>query len=212
MTVFHVFLVAVGLVIIAISYIISEKITGNGQKEDAQNNYNVLSDLETNNMKEQIDSIIKEEIDSTMYKTEDRLCQISNEKIMAVSEYSDQVLEKINQNHTEAVFLYNMLNEKEESIKNLFKNSNTQSVKKEEPNKDRVGRIKNNVKSNQNLKKVEDSKLDETQEIIDQKLKNEHILKLYSEGKSIIEIAKMLEVGQGEIKLVIGLSQGEKLN
>lgn len=206
MTAFHVFLVAIGLVIIGISYIISEKITQiNGQKEQ-----NIASDLEIANLKEQINTVIKEEIDSAMFKTEDRLSQISNEKIIAVSEYSDQILEKINQNHTEVVFLYNMLNEKEEVIKKSFKNNNIKTVKKSEPNNENVQRVKNKIESDENLRRVPDRKVEVTQDSIDQKIKNEQILELYSEGKSIVEIAKMLEIGQGEINLVIGLSKGEK--
>ncbi|ROR30796.1 hypothetical protein EDD66_102451 [Mobilisporobacter senegalensis] len=215
MTVFHVFLVAVGLVIIAISYIISEKITGaNGQNTDGKNS-DILKDLETTNVKDQINTIIKEELDTAMYKTEDRLSQISNEKIMAVSEYSDQILEKINQNHTEAVFLYNMLNEKEDAIKKLYENKNDIEVKEKSGN-ERVEHVTKDEKAieklrNTQLKTKEAKEISETQEMIEQKLKNEQILKLYSEGKSIVEIAKTLEIGQGEIKLVIGLSQGEKV-
>lgn len=214
MTTFHVFLVIVGLIIIGISYVISEKITGvRGQNREEQN-FNILTDLESSDVKEQITTLIKEEIDSNMLKTEDRLNQISNEKIIAVSEYSDQVLEKINQNHSEVVFLYNMLNEKEDSIKKLYENKNDID-QKAKPGKEKTEQGRNKEKSieklkNTQLKTKEVQVMEETQEIIDQKLKNEQILKLYGEGKSIVEIAKELEIGQGEIKLVIGLSQGEK--
>lgn len=215
MTAFHVFLVVIGLSIIGISYIISEKITlMNGQKKENPNN--ITTDLEIANLKEQINLVIKEEIDLAMFKTKDSLSQISNEKIIAVSEYSDQVLEKINQNHTEVVFLYNMLNEKEEAIKKTFNNNNNinnnniKTVKKSELNNGSGQRFNNQIEFNENSRKVKDPKLEMTQDIMDQKVKNEQILKLYSEGKSIVEIAKMLEIGQGEIKLVIGLSKGEK--
>lgn len=216
MTIFHIFLITIGLVIIGISYVISEKITGKWERnlEDAE----ILSICETPDVKEQINRMIKEEIDAAMVKTEDRLDKISNEKIMAVSEYSDQVLEKIDQNHGEAVFLYNMLNEKEDSIKKLIGNKN--SEKRIRTDNERTARDKNIEKPLERLKnaqgKTKDTQgrtVDEEEEkaaLKNQKLKNDQILKLYSEGKSIIEIAKILEIGQGEIKLVIGLSQEEK--
>lgn len=37
---------------------------------------------------------------------------------------------------------------------------------------------------------------------------NHVILELYNEGKTIMEIAKLLGKGQGEVKLVIDLFQG----
>ncbi|MBO4415326.1 MAG: hypothetical protein J5824_05005 [Lachnospiraceae bacterium] len=55
--------------------------------------------------------------DLLIAESEDKLETISNDKIIAVGEYSDQVLEKINSNHKEVVFLYQMLNEKEEELK-----------------------------------------------------------------------------------------------
>lgn len=50
---------------------------------------------------------------------DDRMSQMSTEKIMGMSEYSDQVLEKIEKNHEEVVFLYDMMNEKQEELKRL---------------------------------------------------------------------------------------------
>ena len=44
--------------------------------------------------------------------TEDQLEAISNDKIMAVNEYSEQVIAKIDTNHKETVFLYQMLQDK----------------------------------------------------------------------------------------------------
>jgi DNA-binding NarL/FixJ family response regulator len=39
---------------------------------------------------------------------------------------------------------------------------------------------------------------------------NSQILSLYSQGKTIIEISKLLGLGQGEVKLVIDLFKGKK--
>jgi len=38
--------------------------------------------------------------------------------------------------------------------------------------------------------------------------KNDRILKLYSEGNSILDISKKLNLGQGEVSLVINLYKG----
>lgn len=67
--------------------------------------------------KTQINDIVDETITYSMEKTERSMERLTNEKIMAVNEYSDTVLEQINKNHQEAVFLYDMLNNKHENLK-----------------------------------------------------------------------------------------------
>ncbi len=69
-------------------------------------------------IKEQVDGAVNEAVDYAMEKTERSLERISNEKIMAVNEYSDTVLAEINKNHQEVMFLYDMLNDKHVSLKN----------------------------------------------------------------------------------------------
>lgn len=67
-------------------------------------------------------SELREKVESLYEETDDKLSQLSNEKIMGMSEYSDQVLDKIEKNHGEVVFLYDMMNEKKEEIQQLIKN------------------------------------------------------------------------------------------
>ena len=75
--------------------------------------------------KRQIRDIVDETVTYSMEKTERSMERLTNEKIMAVNEYSDTVLEQINKNHQEAVFLYDMLNDKHENLKNTV----TEAVK-----------------------------------------------------------------------------------
>jgi len=42
------------------------------------------------------------------------------------------------------------------------------------------------------------------------RISNQQILDLYSQGKSVLEISRMLDLGQGEVKLVIDLFKGKK--
>ena len=72
---------------------------------------------EVEEAKTQISDIVDETITYSMAKTERSMERLTNEKIMAVNEYSDTVLEQINKNHKEAVFLYDMLNDKHENLK-----------------------------------------------------------------------------------------------
>lgn len=76
-----------------------------------------IIDKEIEEAKAQIHDIVDETINYSMEKTERSMERITNEKIMAVNEFSGTVLEQINKNHKEAVFLYDMLNDKHESLK-----------------------------------------------------------------------------------------------
>lgn len=77
-----------------------------------------LIEKEMADAKTRIDDMVEETVNYSVEKTERALEKLSNEKIMAVDEYSETVLKKINDNHNEAVFLYDMLNDKDEKLKN----------------------------------------------------------------------------------------------
>lgn len=49
----------------------------------------------------------------------DRLSEITNDKMLAINDMSGQLMEKIEQNHKEVIFLYDMLNEKSDYLKDF---------------------------------------------------------------------------------------------
>lgn len=73
----------------------------------------------------QIEEKTDETLSAAAEKTERYMERLSNEKIMAIQEYSDTVLSQINKNHEEAVFLYDMLNNKHVQVKNTAAEINT---------------------------------------------------------------------------------------
>ena len=66
-------------------------------------------------------SELRDKVEALYGEVDDKMSRMSNEKIMGMSEYSDQVLDKIEKNHGEVVFLYDMMNAKQEEIKQLVK-------------------------------------------------------------------------------------------
>lgn len=64
-------------------------------------------------------SELRGKVEALYEDVDDRMSRMSNDKIMGMSEYSDQVLDKIEKNHGEVVFLYDMMNAKQEEIKQL---------------------------------------------------------------------------------------------
>lgn len=75
-----------------------------------------LVDEQVKEAKKQIEDAVDDAVENAVGKAERGLERVSNDKIMAVNEYSDTVLEDINKNHKEVVFLYDMLNEKHETL------------------------------------------------------------------------------------------------
>lgn len=72
---------------------------------------------ELEGIKEHVDDVVEEAVGYAVEKTERSLERLTNEKIMAVNEYSDTVLHEIHKNHEEALFLYDMLNSKHNNLK-----------------------------------------------------------------------------------------------
>ncbi len=103
------------------SFLIPEK-KGRGRKADrrlaeAQVKEQLEKQMET--VRSQISDVLEERLAYETEKAERTMERISNEKIMAVNEYSDTVLDAIHKNHEEVMFLYDMLSDKQQSLKNM---------------------------------------------------------------------------------------------
>lgn len=205
MTPIEIILILIGAGIIIFSGFLVEKSNGKNVLLPNDNNQNP-AELTTENIKEiknKIDTIITQATDDTIINTEDQLNKITNEKIIAVNDYSKIVLDKVSQNHEEVVFLYNMLNEKESEIKELLnqmENSKTTIYENKVEALPKVNLTSNETKEVMNRNKDIEVNTGDTGEN-----SNHEILELYKHGKSILEISKLLEIGQGEVKLVIDL-------
>ncbi len=85
-------------------------------KEAAKEEIKGLMEEEMQTVRQMQDKM-EETSEDALEKAERSLERLTNEKIMAVSEYSDTVLQEIHKNHEEAMFLYDMLNNKHANIK-----------------------------------------------------------------------------------------------
>lgn len=99
-------------------------------KEEIRN----LVSEELESVRGHVDDVVEEAVTYSIEKTERSLERLSNEKIMAVSEYSDTVLSEIHKNHEEVMFLYDMLNDKHVNLKNTVSEVN-KTVKEAEETK-----------------------------------------------------------------------------
>lgn len=82
--------------------------------------------------KERVAEVVDETLEYAVEKTERASERISNEKIMAINEYSDTVLADINKSHQEVMFLYDMLNDKHNNLKETVKHVDKTAKEAEE--------------------------------------------------------------------------------
>lgn len=111
-------LLAAGAVIFIASFCIpvkKEKMNEEAAKL-AEDEIRRLVQEELENVRTRLAELSEEEMQHQIEKSERSMERISNEKIMAVNEYSDTVLDEIHKNHEEVVFLYDMLKDKKERL------------------------------------------------------------------------------------------------
>ena len=82
-----------------------------------------LSEEETERLRETVDRIVSEKTEEVILKTDDYLSQVANEKIMSVDEFSKQILERLDKNNSDVMFLYNMVTETKEELKTEIANA-----------------------------------------------------------------------------------------
>ena len=120
MTGIEIFLIIVGIACVCASYFVSQK-TASQEVSDSYGGGHPSAEVGTEKdeqiVKQRLEEILQEQQEEYVDEAKDRMGQICNEKIMAVDEFSKQILEKINSNHQEGVFMYNMLNEKQKELK-----------------------------------------------------------------------------------------------
>lgn len=206
MTGIEVFLLILGFTCVCISFFMGR--TNNSIKDSEKtDSYSkeLWSEQDTQIVKDEVQRILEEEKEAIIMNTSDSLNRKSNEKIIEFEEYSAQVFEKINKNHDDVVFMYNLLNEKEAKLK--------EELSKPIPKPKKVETTKKVV---QKPKTVAASKAPKVERPIVEKQQTIHsymtdeILRMYKGGKSVLEISKDLDIGQGEVKLMIALYGGKR--
>ena len=77
----------------------------------------LFSEEKIDNIKKELENSITETADDLIEDAKNKLASASNETIISIDEFSKQTLERITHNHEEVVFMYNMLQNKEEELK-----------------------------------------------------------------------------------------------
>lgn len=234
MTMLEIVLLLIGIICIAVSFMFSVKLDG---PEKTQNSGTKLSDNQKEDIRRQITAVFNEQtarITQTVEdRTRDELERLSNQKIKEFADYSDTVLGEINKSHNEVMFLYDMLNEKSKEVHNNIRDMQKAADKQKasigvergfHAVKDNTDPDKNHMEEAALLYNAEISAAVDVNKAVsvsqDENIqaggieagdsKRDNVLKLYKQGKSVIEIAKTLGIGVGEVRLVIDLFKGTK--
>ena len=230
MGILEIVLLIAGVIIFTGSFFLplgGEKNTGIDQKA-AKEEIHGLVEEEMNNVRSKMQDKMEETSEDAIEKAERALERLTNEKIMAVNEYSDTVLQEIHKNHEEAMFLYDMLNSKHANIKDTV--SKMDKAVKAAENKTLENKTAENKAAAEKTatdktagtvaeEKTADAFQTETliqpenspeigfigETVQEGQNNNEKILEMHKQGKSTVAIAKELGLGVGEVKLVIDL-------
>ena len=124
MTGIEITLLVIGVIVLLASFIFSAKMDEADEAKKAE-----LTEKQKEAVKNQIITVFDEQMDELKEKTEIELDKLSNIKMNEMNEYSENILNEINRNHNEVMFLYDMLNEKKKEVKNTVRD--VMAVKKE---------------------------------------------------------------------------------
>ena len=224
MTAVEITLIIVGIVFLLVSFLVQEKLSPKDIESItnlSENELKIIVEKQLKNANDQVEDAITDVVEDKTETTKRALEKETNEKIMAIDEYSNTVLESMNKTHNEILFLYSMLNDKHTELTDLAAQLQQFS--------EQMKHTENEVLENLALaaqdvrQKVNETKpIDENEVILaslgtdakgteqDQINHNHRILMLHQQGFSDVEIARELGLGLGEVKLVIGLFKGEE--
>ncbi|GKX28955.1 hypothetical protein SH1V18_14350 [Vallitalea longa] len=167
--------IIIGIIFIVLSFMVKDKTQ---KSEDTKTEKKLMEELISKNKDIENMDLNKDEI----------MKEISN-KILELNDYSSFIKKELNDKHKELLFLYQLICEKEKNIKKL---SNINSIKK-----------KNEIEVIENDDEIieEDYALD----FQNVENKNQKIIDFHKKGYSITDIAKIMALGKGEVKLILEL-------
>lgn len=229
-------LLLIGVVFMIGSFFVTEKLSPSELNQIAELSEEELKriiDRGLKNAETRIENAIDEQVDQSSEKVDRSLEKVTNDKIMAISEYSDTVIESMNKTHNEIMFLYSMLNDKHTELTGMAADlqrlaADVRSLEEKAPltapqaASERAAAVSAasavtpvSVETADTTEREtaaapaeQKEEMPETEETKQEGLHAE-ILKLKKLGMTEVQIAKKLGIGIGEVRLVNGLYRGE---
>lgn len=229
-------LLLIGVVFMIGSFFVTEKLSPSELNQIAELSEEELKriiDRGLKNAETRIEDAIDEQVDQSSEKVDRSLEKVTNDKIMAISEYSDTVIESMNKTHNEIMFLYSMLNDKHTELTGMAADlqrlaADVRRLEEKAPltapqaAPERAAAVSavsavtpvpvetadTTERDTAAAPAEQKEEMPETEETKQEGLHAE-ILKLKKLGMTEVQIAKKLGIGIGEVRLVNGLYRGE---
>ena len=119
MTAVEVVLILIGVVFLLGSFFVTERLTPteiSRVAELSEDELRIVMEREMGVASAKISDMVDNTVDLSVDKIQRSMEKVSNEKIMAISEYSDSVMEKLKKINNEVTFLYSMLGDKHNEL------------------------------------------------------------------------------------------------
>lgn len=238
MTAIEVALLLIGVVFILGSFFVMEKLSPaelSRVAELSEDELRMVMDRELESAGAKISDMADQAVDLSMDQIQRRLERDTNEKIMAISEYSDSVMEKLQKFNNEVTFLYSMLGDKHaelnESMSQLnelvlscqaakaqtaalqqqYQELQTRPMQPAEPTETEksmdTSEYHRQPEGTDDQPEMEPVEAAEEERSVDVR---EQILERYRAGEELKDIARDLGLGFGEVKLIVELYKGEE--
>lgn len=174
-----------------------------------------LNEEEVAILQKKVSDKISADVNDIIYNADQSLSTMTNEKMMALGDYAVTVCDEIEKNHKEVMFLYSMLNDKQKELKELTAEAEQKASELKKANdlaleayvkEEVIPEIEEPVEIAEEQPETEIPEI-ETEDTEEDNT-NDIILGMKKSGMSIMEIARELGMGVGEVKLVVDLYQG----
>ena len=228
MTIVEIFLILIGVILVIGSFFVSEKLSDRDLEhisEMSEREIGIVMEKELEEAKAKISDIVDDSLGLSIGRVNQVLAAETDDRIAAIGEYSDTVLENINKANNEVTFLYSMLGDKHEEL-NKAAADITGLVTNSKADIESVIEVVRERLVQESLAIIQDQRAKEQEELARQKQAreaeeaaaeehakamkaainhNDEIIKLYVGGMQPVDIAKKLGLGYGEVSLVIEL-------
>ncbi len=242
MTGLEIALLIIGVVFFAGSFFFMEKLSSSDLEElekMSEKEIHVLLDKQLSQASGRIDAAIESRFNDSLNKFDKEANRRTTDEIFSITEHADTVrtsldtaFDAVKKSHDEIMFLYNMLNDKQEKVTQLSKQAQvleSQLRNMQLSVEDAIERLESEQKihvsapleaellelkdtdSTQELSLIEafeeelSKNPSDDNDLVDSNSINDRILSMHREGYSDVDIARNLGKGLGEIKLVLGL-------
>lgn len=224
MSAMEITLLFIGVIIFALSFLIPDRKKTDENPTVNPEDIRRMMEGELNGMKLKVNEVTDETVEYSIEKAERQLERVSNEKIMALSEYADTIMEGIDKSHQELLFMYDMLNDKQTDLNNTVRKVEATArevesesytelpiVKSIEPEPVTASHVMVQQSSTDadsfiqmvGADHIVEDYIDEAEN--ESANNNDKIIAMSKNGMTTVDIARELGLGVGEVKLVIDL-------